>query len=79
MGSISIRIDDDLKRRSFAALKKMGVTPSDALRLILAYIADNERLPFKQTSLSDEDAALVYIVKERLRNPEPVRVSQDKL
>ncbi|MER2044472.1 MAG: type II toxin-antitoxin system RelB/DinJ family antitoxin [Pantoea agglomerans] len=79
MGSISIRIDDDLKRRSFAALKKMGVTPSDALRLMLAYIADNERLPFKQTSLSDEDAALVYIVKERLRNPEPVRVSQDKL
>ncbi|CAG8926726.1 unnamed protein product [Penicillium salamii] len=51
----------------------MGVTPSDALRLMLAYIADNERLPFKQTSLSDEDAALVDIVKERLRNPEPVR------
>lgn len=79
MGSISIRIDDDLKRRSFAALKKMGVTPSDALRLMLEYIADNERLPFKQTSLSDEDAALVDIVKERLRNPEPVRITLDKL
>ncbi|NEG60693.1 type II toxin-antitoxin system RelB/DinJ family antitoxin [Pantoea agglomerans] len=79
MGSISIRIDDDLKRRSFAALKKMGVTPSDALRLMLAYIADNKCLPFKQTSLSDEDAALVDIVKERLRNPEPVRVMLDKL
>ena len=79
MGSISIRIDDDLKRRTFAALKKMGVTPSDALRLMLAYIADNERLPFKQTSLSDEDAALVDIVKERLRNPEPVRITLDKL
>ncbi|WP_263054637.1 type II toxin-antitoxin system RelB/DinJ family antitoxin [[Curtobacterium] plantarum] len=79
MGSISIRIDDDLKRRSFAALKKMGVTPSDALRLMLACIADNERLPFKQTSLSDEDAALIDIVKERLRNPEPVRVTLDKL
>ena len=79
MGSISIRIDDDLKRRSFAALKKMGVTPSDALRLMLAYTADNERPPFKQTSLSDEDAALVDIVKERLRNPEPVRITLDKL
>lgn len=79
MGTINIRIDDDLKIRSYAALEKMGVTPSDALRLMLEYIADNERLPFKQTLLSDEDAALVDIVKERLRNPEPVRVTLDDL
>lgn len=53
----------------------MGVTPSDALRLMAEYIADNERLPFKQTLLSDEDATLADSVKERLRNPEPVRVT----
>lgn len=58
---------------------KMGVTPSEALRLMLEYIADNERLPFKQTLLSDEDAELVEIVKERLRNPKPVRVTLDEL
>ncbi|BCP70986.1 type II toxin-antitoxin system antitoxin RelB, partial [Shigella flexneri] len=57
----------------------MGVTPSEALRLMLEYIADNERLPFKQTLLSDEDAELVEIVKERLRNPKPVRVTLDEL
>ncbi|EOT2759385.1 TPA: type II toxin-antitoxin system antitoxin RelB, partial [Shigella flexneri] len=62
-----------------AALEKMGVTPSEALRLMLEYIADNERLPFKQTLLSDEDAELVEIVKERLRNPKPVRVTLDEL
>ncbi|PQY92548.1 type II toxin-antitoxin system RelB/DinJ family antitoxin, partial [Cronobacter sakazakii] len=73
MGSINLRIDDELKARSYAALEKMGVTPSEALRLMLEYIADNERLPFKQTLLSDEDAELVEIVKERLRNPKPVR------
>ncbi|EJG4613790.1 type II toxin-antitoxin system antitoxin RelB, partial [Shigella flexneri] len=61
------------------ALEKMGVTPSEALRLMLEYIADNERLPFKQTLLSDEDAELVEIVKERLRNPKPVRVTLDEL
>ena len=66
MGSINLRIDDELKARSYAALEKMGVTPSEALRLMLEYIADNERLPFKQTLLSDEDAELVEIVKERL-------------
>ncbi|EFN9136401.1 type II toxin-antitoxin system RelB/DinJ family antitoxin, partial [Escherichia coli] len=63
----------------YAALEKMGVTPSEALRLMLEYIADNERLPFKQTLLSDEDAELVEIVKERLRNPKPVRVTLDEL
>ena len=50
-----------------------------ALRLMLEYIADNERLPFKQTLLSDEDAELVEIVKERLCNPKPVRVTLDEL
>ena len=59
----------NLKRVLTPRLKKMGVTPSEALRLMLEYIADNERLPFKQTLLSDEDAELVEIVKERLRNP----------
>ena len=59
MGSINLRIDDELKARSYAALEQMGVTPSEALRLMLEYIADNERLPFKQTLLSDEDAELV--------------------
>jgi len=79
MGSINLRIDDELKARSYAALEKMGVTPSEALRLMLEYIAENERLPFKQTLLSDEDAELVEIVKERLRNPKPVRVTLDDL
>ena len=60
-------------------LFRSGVTPSEALRLMLEYIADNERLPFKQTLLSDEDAELVEIVKERLRNPKPVRVTLDEL
>lgn len=57
----------------------MGITPSEALRLMLEYVADNERLPFRQTLLSDEDADLVEIVRERLRDPKPVRVKPDEL
>ena len=57
MGSINLRIDDELKARSYAALEKMGVTPSEALRLMLEYIADNERLPcLLYTSPSPRDA-----------------------
>jgi RHH-type rel operon transcriptional repressor/antitoxin RelB len=79
MGNINLRIDDELKARSYAALEKMGVTPSEALRMTLEYIAENQKLPFKQTLLSDEDAELVEIVRERLRNPKPVRVTLDDL
>ncbi|MFJ5363597.1 type II toxin-antitoxin system RelB/DinJ family antitoxin [Pectobacterium punjabense] len=79
MGNVTFRIDNDLKRRSYAALKKLGITPSEALRLTLEYIAENERLPFKQKLLNDEDIELVEVVCERLRNPKPVRVTQDDL
>ncbi|HHL1828675.1 TPA: type II toxin-antitoxin system RelB/DinJ family antitoxin [Klebsiella pneumoniae] len=68
-----------LRSPAIPLFEKMGVTPSEALRLMLEYIADNERLPFKQTLLSDEDAELVEIVKERLRKPKPVRVTLDEL
>lgn len=79
MGNVTFRIDDDLKRRSYAALKKLGITPSEAFRLTLEYIAENERLPFKQKLLNDEDVELVEVVRERLRNPKPVRVTLDDL
>ncbi|MBA5603211.1 type II toxin-antitoxin system RelB/DinJ family antitoxin [Pectobacterium aroidearum] len=79
MDNVTFRIDDDLKKRSYAALKKLGITPSEALRLTLEYIAENERLPFKQSLLSDEDAELIEIVRERLRNPKPVSVTLDDL
>lgn len=79
MGNVTCRIDDDLKRRSYAALKKLGITPSEALRLTLEYVAENERLPFKQKLLNDEDVELVEVVRERLRNPKPVRMTLDDL
>lgn len=48
MGTINIRIDNDLKAQSYAALEKLGVTPSELLRQTLEYVAQNDKLPFKQ-------------------------------
>lgn len=79
MGTINLRIDDELKARSFAALEKLGVTPSDVLRQTLEYVAENGRLPFSQRVLSDEDIELLEVVRERLRDPKPVRVTLDDL
>ncbi|UXD25285.1 RelB/StbD replicon stabilization protein, antitoxin to RelE/StbE [Yersinia enterocolitica] len=80
MGNINIRIDDDLKERSYAVLEKLGVTPSELLRQTLEYVAQSGKLPFKQVLLTDEDAELVAIVKRRLEDPQPsVKVTLDDL
>jgi len=79
VGTINIRVDDELKLRSFEALEELGVTPSELLRQTLEYVAENRRLPFKPVLLTDEDAELLDIVRERLQEPQPVKVSLDDL
>lgn len=80
MGSINLRIDDDLKARSYAVLDKLGVTPSELLRQTLEYVANQERLPFRTTVITDDEATLLATVRERLANPQTgIRVSLDDL
>ena len=79
MGHLNIRIDDDLKARSFAALEKLGMTPSDLLRQTLEYVAQNGKLPFRQVLLNDEDIELIETVRQRLKDPQPIRVTLDEL
>ena len=47
MATINIRVNDDLKVRSYAALEKLGITPSELLRQTLEYVAQSEKLPCK--------------------------------
>lgn len=49
MGGNSVvraRIDSDTKERATAALEAMGLSVSDAIRLLMLRIADEKRLPF---------------------------------
>ena len=49
MGADSVvraRIDSDTKVRATEALSAMGLTVSDAIRLMLLRVADEKRLPF---------------------------------
>jgi DNA-damage-inducible protein J len=41
------RIDAAKKQRAAAALEAMGLTISDAIRLLLLRVADEKRLPFE--------------------------------
>ena len=43
---VRARIDRDTKVRATAALNAMGLTVSDAIRLLLLRVADEKRLPF---------------------------------
>ena len=79
MATINLRIDDELKARAFEELKKLGVTPSELLRQTLQYVADSGELPFKNVLLTDEDAELLAIARERLREPQRVTVPLDEL
>ncbi|MCL1477317.1 type II toxin-antitoxin system RelB/DinJ family antitoxin [Marinobacter sp. M3C] len=43
---VRARIDSDTKARATAALDAMGLSVSDAIRLLMLKIADEQRLPF---------------------------------
>ncbi|MBR9770702.1 type II toxin-antitoxin system antitoxin, RelB/DinJ family [Halomonas litopenaei] len=43
---VRARIDSETKERATAALDAMGLTVSDAIRLLMLRIADEKRLPF---------------------------------
>jgi len=44
---VRARIDTDTKERASAALAAMGLSISDAIRLLMLRIADEQRLPFE--------------------------------
>lgn len=43
---VRARIDADTKERATIALEAMGLSVSDAIRLLMLRIADEQRLPF---------------------------------
>jgi RHH-type rel operon transcriptional repressor/antitoxin RelB len=79
MGNINIRVDDNLKARSFETLDALGVSPSELLRQTLEYVVTHQKLPFKTLLISQEDEELIALVNQRLQSPQPIKVSLDDL
>ena len=50
---VRARIDTDTKVRAAAALDAMGLSVSDAIRLLMLRIADERRLPFEVKAPSE--------------------------
>lgn len=69
MATMNIRIDDELKSRAGAALDNLGISASEAVRLVLEYVAINNRLPVQVALLADEDAEIIQLARQRLATP----------
>ena len=79
MASINVRVNEELKTKAYQALERLGVTPSELMRQALQYVAEHGQLPFKPVVITEDDQALIQRVKERLANPQRVKVSLDDL
>lgn len=84
MSTIQVRIDEELKKNAYQAFEKMNLSPSDALRQFLRYVAENQRLPFAEVSVmvaeNDDDADILAVVRDRLKNPmKRIKVNLDAL
>jgi len=84
MSTIQIRVDENLKKDAYKAFDKLNLSPSDALRLFLRYVAENKKLPFSEVSVivsdNDKDDDILAVVRERLSNPaKRIRVNLDDL
>ncbi|EIB5262867.1 type II toxin-antitoxin system RelB/DinJ family antitoxin [Escherichia coli] len=80
MATLNVRLDDKLKNEAYAVLEKLNITPTEAVRLLFQYVAENGRMPVKTLTVSDSEEALLRTVRERLTNPqEAIKVRLDEL
>ncbi|CAB3776588.1 hypothetical protein LMG28688_00263 [Paraburkholderia caffeinitolerans] len=69
---VQVRIDPALKERASAVLEKMGLTVSDAVRILLTRVANEGALPFDfAVDPATHDAWFRAKVREALEDPQP--------
>jgi DNA-damage-inducible protein J len=69
---VQTRIDSAVKERAAAVLGELGITVSDAVRILLTRTANEGALPFTPTANSAEyDAWFRAKVQEALDDPRP--------
>lgn len=75
---VQTRIDPDVKERAAAVLETVGLTISDAVRILLTRTANEGALPFELThNQADYDAWFRTKVQEALEDLQPARPSDE--
>ncbi len=73
---VRARIDEKVKRKATRALHKMGLSVSDAIRLLMVRVADDQALPFELHVPNQETIAAM---KEARRGGLPSARSVEEL
>lgn len=68
MATVNFRVDETLKKKSYAVLKEQGIAPTEFFTNMLEYIANTGKLPVQKTLLSEDDAELLAIVRKRIND-----------
>jgi DNA-damage-inducible protein J len=75
---IQTRIDGEIKEKAATVLEAMGLTLSDAVRILLTRTANDGALPFPlHASSQDHDAWFRAQVLEALHDPSPVSTHEE--
>ncbi len=69
MATLNVRLDDKLKNEAYAVLEKLNITPTEAVRLLFQYVAENGRMPVKTLTVSDSEEALLRTVEGTTGQP----------
>lgn len=77
---VRARINKDTKARASEALSEMGLTVSDAIRLLLIRVADDRRLPFEiKSPNADTQRAIEEFETEKSQSFDSVEALMDYL
>jgi DNA-damage-inducible protein J len=68
---VQTRIDPDIRDRAAAVLDRVGLSVSDAVRILLTRTANEGALPFDVTDKASHDAWFRAMVQEGLDDPRP--------
>lgn len=68
---VQTRIDPEVKERAAAVLESVGLTVSDAVRILLTRTANEGALPFELVDSAERDAWFRAKVLEAIADPRP--------
>src|SRR4030081_3641664 len=68
---VQTRIDSAVKERAAAVLEELGITVSEAVRILLTRTANEGALPFALTNTAAHDAWFRAKVQDALSDPRP--------
>ena len=66
--SFNLRLDKDLKEKSFAVIERYGLTPSQAIKLFLKQVAESYSLPLSfdyQSKEPNEETQRAMLVADK--------------